>query len=149
MFALKLVLSALVIACASELGKRSTSAGAILISLPLSSLLAITWLYVETKDTARVAGMTSGIFWAILPSLLFFLVLPVLLKKGWAYWPALGVSCVVTTAGYAAYAAARTPRPHRGQRRLRRVQGPRGPLERRPRRLSHHGRFHRRFRRSA
>jgi hypothetical protein len=106
MFALKLVLSALIIAGASELGKRSTSAGAILVSLPLSSLLAVTWLYVETKDTARVAGMTSGIFWAILPSLLFFLVLPVLLKKGWGYWPALGASCAVTTAGYAAYAAA-------------------------------------------
>jgi hypothetical protein len=106
MFAVKLVLSALLIAGASELGKRSTSAGAILISLPLSSLLAVTWLYVETKDTARVADMTGGIFWAILPSLLFFLVLPALLKRGWGYWPALGSACAVTAAGYAAYAAA-------------------------------------------
>lgn len=104
MFALKLALSALLIAGASELGKRSTAAGALLISLPLSSLLAVTWLYVETKDTARAAAMTSGIFWAILPSLLFFLVLPALLKRGWGYWPALGVACAVTAAGYAAYA---------------------------------------------
>ena len=106
MFALKLVLTALIIAGASELGKRSTAAGAILISLPLSSLLAVTWLYVETKDTARVAEMTGGIFWAILPSLLFFLVLPALLRRGWSYWPALGTTCAVTAAGYAAYAAA-------------------------------------------
>ncbi|MEQ1917721.1 MAG: DUF3147 family protein [Elusimicrobiota bacterium] len=106
MFALKLVLSALIIAGASELGKRSTFAGAILISLPLSSLLAVTWLYVETKDPARVADMTGGIFWAVLPSLLFFLVLPALLKRGWGYWPALACACAATAAGYAAYAAA-------------------------------------------
>lgn len=106
LFALKLVVSALIIAGASELGKRSTFAGAILISLPLSSLLAVTWLYVETKDTARVASMTGGIFWAVLPSLLFFLVLPALLKRGWGYWPALGAACAATAAGYAVYAAA-------------------------------------------
>jgi hypothetical protein len=105
MFALKVLVSAVLIAGASELGKRSTFAGALLISLPLSSLLALTWLYVETKDTARVAAMTGGIFWAILPSLLFFLILPVLLKRGWGYWPALGASCVSTAAGYAVYAA--------------------------------------------
>ena len=106
MFALKLAVSALLIAGASELGKRSTFAGALLISLPLSSLLAVTWLYIETKDTARVASMTSGIFWAILPSLLFFLMLPVLLKRGWGFWPALGCACASTAAGYATYAAA-------------------------------------------
>ena len=106
LFALKLVVSALIIAGASELGKRSTFAGAILISLPLSSLLAVTWLYVETKDTARAAAMTGGIFWAVLPSLLFFLVLPALLKRGWGYWPALGAACAATAGGYALYAAA-------------------------------------------
>jgi hypothetical protein len=106
LFALKLALSALIIAGASELGKRSTFFGAILISLPLSSLLALSWLYQETKDPARVASMASGIFWAVLPSLLFFLVLPALLKRGWGYWPALGAACAATAAGYAVYAAA-------------------------------------------
>lgn len=106
MFALKLIMSALIIAGASELGKRSTFAGAILISLPLSSLLALSWLYQETKDTTRVAAMSSVIFWAVLPSLLLFLVLPALLKRGWSYWPALGAACTATAAGYAVYAAA-------------------------------------------
>ncbi|MEK7233733.1 MAG: DUF3147 family protein [Elusimicrobiota bacterium] len=106
MFALKIIVSSLLIAGASELGKRSTAAGAILISLPLTSLLAITWLYVETRDTARVAAMTSEIFWAILPSLLFFLVLPALLKRGWGYWPSVASACAATAAGYAAYDAA-------------------------------------------
>lgn len=105
MFTLKILISALLIAGASELGKRSTFAGAILVSLPLSSLLALCWLYQETKDMSRVASMAGGIFWAVLPSLLLFLVLPALLKRGWSYWPALGVACAVTATGYAAYAA--------------------------------------------
>lgn len=107
-FPLKLVLSALLVAGASELGKRSTVAGALLISLPLSSLLALSFLYAETKDAARVSAMATGIFWAILPSLVFFLLLPALLKRGWTYWPALGVSSAATAAAYAAYAAAMT-----------------------------------------
>ncbi|MBI4060067.1 MAG: hypothetical protein HY403_01420 [Elusimicrobia bacterium] len=105
MFALKIVLSALIIAGASELGKRSALAGALLISLPLSSLLALSWLYAETKDAGRVAAMTEGIFWALLPSLIFFLLLPALLRRGWGYWPALGAACAATGAGYALYAA--------------------------------------------
>jgi|CXWL01.1.fsa_nt_gi hypothetical protein len=105
LFALKLVLSAVIIAGASELGKRSTLAGALLISLPLSSMLAMTWLYAETKDTVRVAAMSSGIFWGVFPSLLFLFVLPALLKRGWGYWPAMAAASCVMAAGYAAYTA--------------------------------------------
>lgn len=102
----KLIVSALVIVAASELGKRSSVAGAILISLPLSSILAMSWLWSETKDAAKVSSMSTWIFWAVIPSLLLFLILPALLKRGWSYWPALGAACAATAAGYAAFAAA-------------------------------------------
>lgn len=102
----KLIVSALVIVAASELGKRSSVAGAILISLPLSSILAMSWLWAETKDAAKVSSMSTWIFWAVIPSLLLFLILPALLKRGWSYWPALGAACAATAAGYAAFAAA-------------------------------------------
>lgn len=105
-FAFKLALTALVVSGASELAKRSTAAGAILISLPLSSVLAISWLHIETKDAARTAGFASSIFWAVLPSLLFFALLPALLRRGWSYWGALAASCAAMAAGYAAYARA-------------------------------------------
>ena len=104
-FALKIALSAIVLVAASELGKRSSVAGAILISLPLSSILAMSWLWADTKDAAKVSAMSTWIFWAVIPSLLLFLVLPALLKRGWSYWPALGAACAVTAAGYAAFAA--------------------------------------------
>ncbi len=103
LFALKLILSAVIIAGASELAKRSTTAGALLISLPLSSMLALTWLYVETKDASRVAAMSSGIFWAVFPSLLFLFALPTLLRRGWGFWPAMAASSCVMAVGYAGY----------------------------------------------
>lgn len=102
-FLVKIVLSALIIATVSELGKRFTLLGAILASLPLTSILALTWLYVDTRDTQPVIDLSVGIFWAVLPSLLFFLVFPLLLRGGMAFTPALLASCVVMAAGYGLY----------------------------------------------
>ncbi|MEK7384737.1 MAG: DUF3147 family protein [Elusimicrobiota bacterium] len=104
-FLVKVLLTALVVAGASELGKRSSTAGAILASLPLTSILVLSWLYLDTKDATKVSALSTGIFWAVLPSLLFFLVLPFLLKRGWGYWPALGASCAAMFAGYTIYTA--------------------------------------------
>ncbi|MEK7389333.1 MAG: DUF3147 family protein [Elusimicrobiota bacterium] len=102
-FILKVVLSSLIILAASELGKKHVWAGAILASLPMTSILVLSWLHVETGDASRVAEMSRGIFWGVLPSLLFFIVLPALLKRGVSYWPALAASMIVMSAGYALY----------------------------------------------
>jgi hypothetical protein len=103
---LNVALTAVLVSLAVELAKRSPVAGALLVSLPLSSLIALSLLYAGTRDTAKVATMSMGIFWAILPSLLFLLILPPLLRRGWGYWPALGISCLTMLAGYALYVAA-------------------------------------------
>jgi hypothetical protein len=97
---LKLILSALIIVAVSEVSKRTTTLGALLASLPLTSLLAMVWLYVETGDTTRVANLAGGIFWLVLPSLALFLILPGLLRAGYAFWPALGIGCGATAALY-------------------------------------------------
>jgi len=74
-----LVTTALVVAV-SELSKRNSFAGGLLASLPLLSLLAMLWLYFDTKDAGKVAALSTSIFWLVLPSLVFFLALPPLLK---------------------------------------------------------------------
>jgi hypothetical protein len=103
-FGLKVLVSALVIAGVSELGKRFSLAAAILASLPLTSVLAMVWLYWDTGSTARVADLSIGIFWAVLPSLLFFLLLPALLRAGVRFAPAMLVACAGMAVAYAAYA---------------------------------------------
>ena len=94
----KILLSAVIIATVSELAKRNNVLASVIHSLPLTSLLALTWIYLETRDTQLIASHTHGTFWFVLPTLPMFLVLPALLKSGWGYWPALG-ACLVGTFG--------------------------------------------------
>jgi hypothetical protein len=75
-----LITTALVVAV-SEVSRRSTLIGGLLASLPVVSLLAMIWLYLETRDAGKVAALSTSIFWLVLPSLVFFLVLPPLLLK--------------------------------------------------------------------
>jgi len=103
--AIKVILTSLLVVGASEAAKRNFLIGAVLASLPLTSLLAMTWLYVDTGDTAKVASLATGIFWMVLPSLLLLLVLPWLLHRGWGFAPSLLVSIAITTAGYLAMLA--------------------------------------------
>lgn len=102
----KVVVSAVVIVVVSEIAKRSSFWAAALASLPLTSLLAFVWLYLDTKDTERVASLARGIFWLVLPSLVLFLLLPSLLRSGWSFWLSLIVSAVATAAAYAVMVAA-------------------------------------------
>jgi hypothetical protein len=99
-YTIKIVLSALIIVAVSEIAKRSSLLGALLASLPLTSLLAFVWLYLDTGDVQKVAGLSSDIFWLVLPSLALFLVLPLLLKMGWGFWLSLAAAVLVTAACY-------------------------------------------------
>ena len=104
MFAVKVALSALVVAGSSELAKRNPAAGAILVSLPLSSVLALGCLWAETGDPARVAAFSWGILWALVPSFALLAALPLLLRWGLAFWPSLAVSAALTAVAYAGWA---------------------------------------------
>jgi hypothetical protein len=106
LYILKVAISALVIVAVTELSKRGgTFWGGVLASLPLTSLLAIMWLYGETRDAARVAALSWSIFWLVIPSLTLLAVLPLLLKRGIAFALALPVSLTVMIAAYFVTAA--------------------------------------------
>lgn len=100
-YAVKLLLSAAIIVLVSEISKRSTLAGGLLASLPLVSLLAMVWLYIDTASAEKVAQLSTSIFWLVLPSLALFVVLPVLLKKGLGFYPALAASTAAMLGCYA------------------------------------------------
>jgi hypothetical protein len=73
LFLVKVVVSALVIAFASELAKRDSFWGALLVALPLTSVLAVSWLYAETRDNVLVTRFARDIFLLVPGSLVFFL----------------------------------------------------------------------------
>ena len=99
-YALKIGLSALILVAVAEVAKRSTFWAAALASLPLTSLLAFVWLYLDTGDVQKVVALAGGIFWLVLPSLLLFVLLPMLLRSGWGFWLSLVVSSAATALAY-------------------------------------------------
>ena len=97
---IKVAVTAVLVVAISELAKRSSFWGALLASLPITSLLAFLWLYQANHDTEAIASLSQNIFWLVLASLPLFIVLPSLLRAGVAFWPSLGLSCGVTIAVY-------------------------------------------------
>jgi len=99
-YAIKVLISAVVIVAISEISKRSTAMGSILASVPLVSLLAFIWMYLESKEVGKIADLSVGVFWMVIPSLLFFMLFPVLLRKNIDFWISLGISLVAMIVGY-------------------------------------------------
>lgn len=104
-YLVKVLVSAVLVVLISEIAKRTGYVGGLIASLPLVTLLAIGWMWWETGDTRQIAQLSRSVFWFVLPSLLFFLVLPWTLPK-LGFYGALGAACAATAAGYAAMAAA-------------------------------------------
>lgn len=100
---LKAALSGVIVAAASELARRSSLLGAVLISLPLTSILALVWLYRDTRSADEVAGLSWSILWVIVPSLVFFVALPAALRGGIGFWTSLLLACAATVAAYAVW----------------------------------------------
>ena len=96
----KLIVTCALIIAISEVAKRSSFIAAVLASLPLVSVLAIVWLYLDTQDIERVAGLAHSIFWLVIPSLLLFISLPILLRSGVNFFVSLSVSIGLTVTGY-------------------------------------------------
>ncbi len=99
-YALKIALSALIIVAVAEVAKRTTFWAAALASLPLTSVLAFVWLYLDTGDVQKIATLSASIFWLVLPSLLLLVLLPILLRSGWGFWVSLAVSSAATALAY-------------------------------------------------
>ncbi len=99
-YTLKILLSAIVIVAITEIAKRSTGFAALIAALPLTSLLAFVWLYLDDSPLSQIADLSMQIFWLVLPSLLLFLLLPILLKHGLGFWFSLSLSVAATIGCY-------------------------------------------------
>ena len=105
---IKAVLSAVIIVAVSEIARRNAGMGALQASLPLISVLGMIWLWRDTQDVDRMAAHAQATFWYVLPSLPMFLIIPLLLKRGVDFWPALAAGCVLTILLYVGMTAVLT-----------------------------------------
>jgi hypothetical protein len=92
----KLILSAGIIVVVTRIQLVSDRLSALLIALPLTSLLAMIWMHSGGQTPTRIANHAESTFWFVLPTLPKFLILPWIMRNGWTFWPALAVNCLLT-----------------------------------------------------
>jgi hypothetical protein len=92
-FILKLAASVALILVAAQVGRRFPSAAGLIATMPLTSLIVLMWLYTDKPgDTASLAEYARGALWGIGPTILFFLVAWLCLRKGIGMGAVLGAS---------------------------------------------------------
>ena len=96
----KIVITTVLIVAISEIAKRSSFVGALLASIPLVSVLAMLWLYIDTKDVEKVSALATSVFWLVLPSLVLFISLPLLLKQDMHFYSSISLSIGFTICAY-------------------------------------------------
>jgi len=82
-FALKLLLSNLVILTCVWLGRRHPSLAGLIATMPLTSLIVLLWLYFD--NPGEKGGLTiyvGGVFFGVIPTLIFFGAVWLCLRKG-------------------------------------------------------------------
>ncbi len=95
------LVSAAIIVALSELAKRHAVLSGLLAAMPLTTLLVILWVYVDTQEVTTIYQFSRAVLWALIPTALFFLAMVLSLKRGLSFWPALGVSMGVWMVGAA------------------------------------------------
>ena len=99
----KILFTAMIIVGISEIAKRSSLIAGIVASIPLTSLLALTWLYFDTQSSSTVMDLSRNILLMIPPSLTFFIALYSLLGWNTAFTLSLLISIVLTAVVYWIY----------------------------------------------
>jgi len=102
LYIIKFVLSALIVVIVSEVSKRTGLLGALIASLPLVSILSIIWIYLETRDVAKIREFSVSVCWLVAPSIGFFVALPLCLQR-FDFWVSLSIAMVFTIALYAGF----------------------------------------------
>lgn len=99
----KYLITAAVVVLISEVAKRSDKLGGLVAALPIVTILALIWLYVENQSTEKIANHAWYTFWYAVPTLPMFLAFPWLLPRI-GFWPTLAASVVITGVCFSLFA---------------------------------------------
>lgn len=101
----KYLITAAVVVLISEVAKRSDKLGGFIAALPMVTILALIWLYVENQSTEKIANHAWYTFWYVVPTLPMFLAFPWLLPRI-GFWPTLAACVVITVICFGIFALA-------------------------------------------
>ena len=84
----KILISAVIITAVSEVGSRSPRLGAVLLTLPIISIIAFVLLWFDERSVAPVARLSRETLVLVPLGLPFFLPLAFSERLGLTFWPA-------------------------------------------------------------
>ena len=99
-FILKITITAIVVVTVGEIAKKSSLLAGLVVSIPLTTFLALIWLYWETKDIQKIISLSNSTLLMVLPSLSFFIFLPILLKFHFSFIVSMTISVLLTAVCY-------------------------------------------------
>lgn len=99
-YLIKLLAAAGLIVAVTEAAKFSPAWGGLIKSLPLVSLIALLWVYAEQRDTKLIASLSASTLWFVIPSLPFFAVLPLCLRRGFGFGWSFALSLILMVLCY-------------------------------------------------
>ncbi|PPR79908.1 MAG: hypothetical protein CFH01_00117 [Alphaproteobacteria bacterium MarineAlpha2_Bin1] len=92
----KSLISGIMIGIISEVAKKYPGLGGLIASLPLISVIGIIWLWNDTQNLSKIVEHSYSTLFFVIPSLPFFIVLPICIKTGIPFWIAISSACIVT-----------------------------------------------------
>lgn len=102
-FFTKTLVSAMIISIIAIISRRSSFVGGLIASLPLTTILALVWMYHDGSSLESMIELTTVIFWMVIPSLVFFVVFPIFLKMNIPFYMSLLFSSITLIITYAIY----------------------------------------------
>lgn len=76
----KYLVTAGIIVAVSEVAKRSDKLGALIISLPIMTIITLFWLNFENQSEQKISNHAYYTFWYVVPTLPMFLTFPLLMR---------------------------------------------------------------------
>lgn len=100
-FILRAVIAGLVVATVVELAGRSPRAGALILTLPLTSIIAFIATWITHRETVTIMHLSREVLVLVPLGLPFFVPLALADRLGLGFWPAfsLGLGMAALTIG--------------------------------------------------
>jgi len=102
-YAIKILIASLIAVAASEAGKRLPSLGALIVALPLTSMLAMGFLYYDTRSPEKLTEFARAVPPLVVPSIAFFYAFAFLIDSHLGFVMAMLLSTAIMLSLYGLY----------------------------------------------
>lgn len=102
-YVLRVAIVAVIVVAVAEISKRSPRLGAVLLSLPIMSILAFQFSWLQHHDLPSLSRMARDTLILVPLSLPFFIPYALAGRLGWGFWGCLAAGMALVTVAIVAW----------------------------------------------